>query len=135
MNLTQIPNLRVEDFPSEQSWIGKLFSQLNPFLQSLNQVLDSNIDFTTNIRAVTKDYSITQFQSFKLAWPFKSNPPVEVRVAKASQGASLLPTVLFPAWSYNAGDATITIHQIYEMSKNGFAAASGQYTFTLRATV
>jgi hypothetical protein len=79
MKLNQLPNFRVEDFPSQQSWIGKFFTQINPFIQAINQVLDLNIEFGTNIKAVTKEYTITSFQSFGLQWPYKNNPPVDLR--------------------------------------------------------
>lgn len=135
MKLNQNPNLRVEDFPSEQSWIGKLFTQLNPFITAVNQVFDSNIDFVSNIKAVTKDYSITSFQSFGLQWPYKESPPNELKITKATKGSQFTPTILLPVWSYDATNAVITVSNLFEISGEGVSALSGRYSFTLRANV
>jgi hypothetical protein len=135
MKLNQAPNLRVEDFPSEQSWIGSLFSQLNPFITAVNQVFDSNIDFATNIKTVSRDYSITTFQAFSLQWPYKSNPPLEVSIIKATKGAQMTPAILFVAWGYDATNGLIHVTEILEASSSGMAVLNGTYNFTLRATV
>lgn len=135
MKLNQNINLRIEDFQSEQSWIGRLFSQLNPFITTVNQVFDSNIDFATNIKSVTRDYTVTAFQAFDLQWPFKEAPPLDVRVVKATKGSQLTPTVLLTAWSYDSANAVIRITDMSEASSQGIAALSGRYTFTIRATI
>jgi hypothetical protein len=135
MKLNQNPNLRVEDFQSEQSWIGKLFAQLNPFIASVNQVFDSNIDFATNIKSVTRDYSITSFQSFSLQWPYKDAQPMDVRVIKASKGAQGTPCILFAAWSYDSTNSVITVTEMIEATKTGLGPVSGRYAFTIRANV
>lgn len=135
MKLNQNPNLRVEDFQSEQSWIGRLFTQLNPFISAVNQVFDSNIDFSTNIKSITKEYTISSFQAFDLQWPYKDSPPIDVRVTKAAKGSQLTPTVLLIAWSYDATQAVISISEMSEVTGAGITSASGRYAFTLRATL
>lgn len=133
MKLNQIPVLRSEDFPSQQSWISGLFVQLNPFFQAVSQAFDSNIDYVTNIKSVTRDYSISSFQPFNLAWGFKDVAPNQVTVIKAVKGST--PTILLPAWSYDSGKRTITVSQLVEITRTGVSALSGSYNFTIRATI
>lgn len=136
MRLREIPNLRLEDFPSQQSWIGRLFSTLNPFIASLNQVLSQNIDFTDNIKAVTKDYVQDQvFQAFSFTWPFKDNAPVELKVTKATKGATQVPTILCAAWSYNKNESLITVSKLIEITLGGLEDPVGRYQYTIRVSV
>lgn len=135
MKLTQVPNLRVEDFPSEQEWIGRLFIQLNPFIQSLNQIFLNNIEFSNNIKSVTREYSISSFQEFSFQWPYKDAAPVDVRVVKGFKGSTLTPTILLAAWDYSASTSQITISRMVEVNSTSVSELSGQYKFSIRATV
>lgn len=135
MKLNQLPNLRTEDFPSEQSWISKLFTQLNPFIQSVNLVLDNNIDYSTNIKSITRDYTITTFQSFSFQWTFTDSQPIDLRIVQAYKGTQLTPTILLPAWSYDATNRVVTVSQLVEVTSAGVAALSGRYQFKVRASV
>lgn len=135
MKLTSVPNFRVEDFPTEQSWIGRLFIQLNPLIQTLNQILDNNIDFSTNIKSVSKQYSISSWAAFSFTWPYSSVTPNDLRVTKASKGTAQTPTILLPAWSYDQSTSLITVSSMLEATSSGVASLSGTYQFTVRATV
>lgn len=133
MKLNQLPNLRAEDFPSQQSWIGKLFIQLNPFIQAVNNVFDQNIDFGTNIKSLTRLYNITSFQQFNFEWPFLEQPPQEVTVISATKGST--PTILVLAWSYDVSQRLITVTRMSEITSTGVSDLSGRYQFTIRASV
>lgn len=135
MKLTQLPNLRVEDFQSEQSWIGRLFIQLNPFVQAVNQLFDQNVDYTDNIKSVTKQYTVTTFQPVSFQWPFSDTAPVDLRIVQALKGTQLTPTILLPAWSFDSTDDQVTIEQLVEVTSSGVSALSGRYQFTVRVTV
>ena len=135
MKLTLLPNLRVEDFYSENSWIGRLFLQLNPFNRLLYQILDNNIDFSTNIKSVSHEYSISTFQTFSFLWPFKDSEPNDVRITKAYKGTQQEPTILLASWSYDKTNKSVTVHRICEVASSSVSALSGQYKFTIRATV
>lgn len=135
MKLTQIPNFRVEDFESEQSWIGRLFINLNPLIQSLNQILDQNIDFSTNIKSVSKVYSITSFQAFNFTWPFPGVTPQDLRVVKATKGTTQTPTILLAAWSFDSTNSLCQVTDLVELSGGAASSLSGTYNFTVRATV
>lgn len=136
MKLSQNPNLRVEDFPGEQDWIGRLFTQLNPFFTAVAQVFDSNIDFATNIRSVTREYVVTTgFQSFSLQWPFKGYTPVDLRVTKATRGSQTEPTILLAAWRYDASQSIVTVTNLVELDSSGVKSMSGRYTFIIRVSI
>lgn len=135
MKINQVPNFRVEDFPSEQSWIGRMFIQLNPLIQSINQILDENIDFSTNIKAVTRDYSITTFQPFNFTWGFPGFTPVDLRVIQANKGSTQTPTILQAAWSYNSTTQLISVTRMVEITESAVAQLSGSYQFKVRVTV
>lgn len=135
MKLTQLPNLRVEDFPTEMNWINRLFIQLNPFNRLIYQILDNNIDFITNIKAVTKEYNISSFQAFNFLWPFKDADPNDLRIIKALKGVQQTPTILLPAWSYDKTNRLINITNILEINETYIASLSGEYKFTIRATI
>ncbi len=136
MKLTQVPNFRVEDFSGQQEWIGRLFIQLNPFVQAVNQLFSGNVDYGTNIKSVTRPYDITTFQSFSFTWPYKDFAPVDLRVVKALKGTTQTPTILEAAWSYDATNTLITVTRMVEITDTpSVAALSGRYQFTLRVTV
>lgn len=135
MILTQVPSLRVEDFPEQKEWIGNLFNQFNPFIQSVNQIFTNNIDFSTNIKSVTRSYSITTFQEFSFQWPY-AEKPVDLRVVSATTGTQKTPTVLLVAWAYDSTQTKITVSKIFEISASGVTLiSSGNYSFTIRVSV
>lgn len=135
MKFNQNPVFRTEDFPGQQDWISKLFIQINPLVQLLNQIFDNNISFGDNIRSVTRSYSISTFQAFGILWPYQNFPPVDLRIMSANKGTGQTPTVLLPYWSYNPSTQVISISNILEVTTTGISALSGAYNFTIRATV
>ena len=135
MKLSQIPNFRVEDFATEQTWIGKLFIQLNPFIQDINTILSGNIDFLINIKSVTKTYDITAFQPFSFQWPFTNSIPTDLRVIKALKGSDLTPTILQAAWAFDSTSQIINVTRMVELTDSAVLALSGRFQFTIRVTV
>jgi hypothetical protein len=137
MRIFTLPALRAEDYPTEQSWISKLFVQLSPFIQAVGSIINGGIDFQTNIASVTKVYTfdiIGAVIPFSFLWTFKTIPN-DVRVLQTLRGTSQTPTLLFPVWSYNQDTGSITISNLFEVLSSGIAAPSGTYQFTVRATV
>ena len=136
MNLAQKPILRVEEYPEEQqSWLGDLFTQLNPFFTSLNSILNNNVDFSTNIPSVSRSYSIDSFQPFSLKWIFPALIPTSVQVTHAYNEATSLPTILLAAWEYDASKTSIKVTSMLEITEAGNIPLTGKYTFNLRASV
>jgi hypothetical protein len=135
--LNQLPNFRVEDFESERSWIGRLFTQLNPFIQAVNQVFEKNIDFSTNIKSITKPYTlnVTQFQAFNFQWPYTDQVPADLKVTQALKGTQLTPTILLAAWSYDATQNLIQVTRMVEVTNSEVSAMSGRYQFSIRVNV
>lgn len=135
MKLNQAPNLRTEDFQSEQSWIGRLFIQLNPFIQAVNQVFDQNIEFGSNIKSLTREYTIRTFQPFNFQWPYSDKNPNFLQILQAFKGSQLEPTILQAAWKFDSTSRTVTVTKLLELTESGASALSGNYRFTLRVTV
>lgn len=136
MRLSQVPNLRVEDFASEQSWIGRLFVQLNPFIQSVNQVFLNNVDYATNIKSVTKDFVVNAFQPFSFQWPFPETIPNDLRVIKAFRGTSQTPTILLASWDFNTTTSVVSVSRIVEVTESlTIAELDARYQFSIRVTV
>jgi hypothetical protein len=137
MKLNQLPNFRVEDFPGQQSWIGKLFVQLNPFVQAVNQVFDRNINYSDNVKSIVRTYTqnITAFQQFDFEWPFSDELPAQLCVTSAYKGTTLTPVILLVAWKYDATNKLIQVTRMIEVTDSGIAALSGRYQYTIRVTV
>lgn len=134
MKLNQSPSLRVEDFPG-QNWVGRLFVQLNPFIQAVNQVCNLNIDFVDNIKSISRSFEITTFQPFNFLWAWPEFPPTELSIVKSTKGTSQTPCILLAAWSYDAANASVSVSSMVEASTSGVAALSGRYAFTIRVTI
>jgi hypothetical protein len=136
MNLVQQVILRIEDFPKDQqSWLGSLFTQLNPLFDSINKILNQNIDFSTNIPSVTQSYSIDSFQTFSMKWNFPDQRPAFLSVGSAYNVATQSPTVLMAAWSYDPSSRLITVSNMLEATVGGNVALTGKYTFNVRVSV
>lgn len=134
--LNQPTNLRAEDFPEQNSWIGRLFVVLNAFIQSVQSVLDNNIDFFTNIRSVTKDFDTTSLTfPITFQWPFTQVKPLALTVLSATSDTASI--CLIPAWSYDSSNNQITVRYLTEVSASGVSAVTTgrRYKFSLRATV
>lgn len=136
MNLIQKPLLRLEDFPQEQqSWLSLLFSQLNPFFTSVFQIINQNIDYSTNIPSVTSAQSISSFQSFGIKWTFTAYTPGFLTVSNAFNVTTQLPTILLAAWSYDPSKQVVTVSNMLEATAAGNVALTGKYTFNVRVSV
>ena len=136
MNLTNIPNLRAEDFSADdKDLVTKLFVQLNPFISSLSQILNQNIDYASNIKSVTQSFNVKDIAPFSIAWNYINSPPQDVRIINAYKGAALTPSILLCSWSFDATQKSITISNIYEVTSTGIAVAAGIYQYVVRATI
>lgn len=136
MKLNQTTNLRVEDYPDQAQWIGRLFSVLNPFIRSVQQIFDSNVDFTTNIRSISKSFDTTSLTfPINFAWPFTEVVPSSLEVLSATKGAGAI--ALVPAWTFDASKNQVSISYLTELSSGGVSAVTSgsRYKFTVRVTV
>jgi hypothetical protein len=136
VKLNQTTNLRVEDYPDQAKWIGRLYIVLNSFFSNIDQILDSNIDFSTNIRSITKDFNTTTLTyPIKFAWPHEAYPPIDLQVCKAMADGTAI--ALIPAWDYNASTKEISVSALTQVSSSGASATTigPRYKFTIRVTV
>lgn len=131
----QNPSLRVQDFPTESSWITTLFNQLNPFFLSMYTVLNNGVDFKTNINCVDTQYSISGFQPFSIKWPFTAAPPTTLMVSVGYNTTVGAPTMLLAAWSYNSSTNSVNVTSMLEVTDKGNVALTGKYTFSIRVSV
>lgn len=135
MKLTQQPNLRAEDF---QGWkeADSLFKILNPFFNDVGQILDHNIDFDTNFKAVTKSFNQTGITlPIKFVWPYPKFAPMDLRVIKAK--VSKTPVIMLCAWDYNASTSEISISKMVQIVGTTTEAVSSTsvYDFTVRVSI
>ena len=132
--LNQQPKLRVEDFKADQIWLGKLFNNLNPFIEAVFNIINGNIDFSTNINSITNVYNINNFQVFNISWPF-NNTPQDLRIIQALKGSTQTPTLLMAAWSYDQSSKSISVTNLLEVTSSGNIPVTSLMRFTLRVTV
>ncbi len=121
---------RMEDFPSQRDWIGKLFLPINTILTQLASTMNAQVNFGDNIPTFTKVLSassLTLPQTFQFAGSFV---PVQMIVAQATKDGT--PIAMVGAWTIS-GD-TITVNKLYEIAATGnIPVASGsKYNITLR---
>lgn len=137
VKLNQSTNFRVEDFPDQADWIGRLFTLLNSFVTSVGQIVDQNIDYTTNIKSLTKDFEFSSLTyPITFQWPFTQAQPLSLSVNKATKDGSAI--ILLPAWTYNASTQALSVAYLAEVSSTGVVAATTigpKYKFTIRATI
>ena len=135
MRLVQQPNLRSEDFPDFKS-ADALFKILNPFFVDLGQILDENIDFSQNIKSVTKSFSSKGIAvPVNFSWPFPKFQPVTLIVTQATKDGT--PIAMAAAWSYNASSAIVSISKLVQIEEPSNLAIvnTSTYNFTVRVTV
>ncbi len=134
--LNQPTNLRVEDYPEQADWIGRMFQVLNPFIRSVESVFDSNIDYSTNIRSVSKDFDTTSLIfPIVFQWPFTQVKPVNLIISSATRGTT--PTCLVAAWSFNSSTNEVSISYLTEFLASSVSSVvqGTRYKFTIRVTV
>jgi len=129
-------NLRVEDFQEQSKWIGRLFVTLQSFFTQVQRVLDNNIDYSTNIRSVTRAYDTSGITfPIRFEWPHPQAEPASLMVIKAMSGTDA--TSFIPAWSFNASNREISIESMTELNQGAASAPTTgtRYRFTVRATI
>jgi hypothetical protein len=124
-------SFRVEDFPTEQTWIQNLFLPLNNILGQVTRALNGGVTVPDNIPGFTKTLSgqsITLPQVFRYEGKFT---PTALSIQGFKNGSAI---ALVAAWSVS-GD-TITVSKLFEITASGnTAVASGtSYQIQLRFT-
>lgn len=136
MKINQTTNLRVEDYSDQGQWIGRLFTVLNAFFTEVQNILDQNVDYSTNIRSITREFDTTGLVvPINFSWPFTQAAPASLSIAKAMSGTTAI--ALIPAWDYNASTKTVSITALYQVVGGVLSAVTNgpRYRFTVRVTV
>lgn len=123
---------RLEDFPTEQSWISKLFLPLNYTLGQIVQTLNGQTTFGDNIPTFNKVLSGSNLRlplSFQVTTRFT---PTQMDVSQATRDG--VPITMNGAWSIS-GD-TITVNELFQVSATGNSAleTGAKYSIALRFT-
>lgn len=109
--------LKVEDFPDQKGWIGKLISPINDFFTQAIKIINDGGVFPDNF--VGKDYvfkftyqtdALTFPQLFK--WNLLSRPLALVVVSATEDGVPFIPGV---AWSFTT-DGSVQLTQVVKLT-------------------
>lgn len=121
---------RMEDFPSQRDWIGKLFLPINTILTQVAAAMDAQVTLGENVPTFTKVISgntLSLPQRFQFVGSFT---PTQMIIAQATKDGT--PIAMAGAWSIN-GDA-ITVSKLYEITEDGNIpiSAGSKYSIALR---
>lgn len=126
MKLTFLKRFLVEDFPSQQAWIGELLNPLNQAFEQLSQALNKNLTISDNLDAETQEITFTGSDTvtFKVA---TKNRPKGVIVSNFVTVSGTAPTAAVqPVWSYSSTEQTVTINSWF-----GGLSSTAKYRVTL----
>ena len=127
--IESITTLRVEDFPSEKEWIGKLLGPMNTFLLDSTSAINGNIEMGVNVPCQTQTLNFT-YGSNSLPIQFKwklPNKPVELRVAQCTEAGSAIAVVI--AWSF--ANSLVSVESIVKLSDNGASSLTSGSVYNL----
>jgi len=118
-----------EEFPEQESWIGKLFSPLNQFTGDIVRSFSNGLTIEDNLKQEIKEIKWVNSSSnypLKFRTKFSSSPkglhPIYLLNNTIGSYSTLAPWVV---WSYQNGEVTIS-------NISGLTAAS---TYTIRLLV
>lgn len=126
MKLTFLKRFLVEDFPSQQAWIGELLNPLNQAFEQLSQALNKNLTISDNLDAETQEITFTGSDTVTFKVTTK-NRPKGVIVSNFVTVSGTAPTAAVqPVWSYSSTDQTVTINSWF-----GGLTSTAKYRVTL----
>ena len=126
MKLTFLKRFLVEDFPSQQAWIGELLNPLNQAFEQLSQAMNKSLTIADNLDAETQEITFTGSDTvtFKV---LTKNRPKGVIVSNFVTVSGAAPTAAVqPVWSYNSTEQTVTINSWF-----GGLSSTAKYRVTL----
>lgn len=126
MKLTFLKRFLVEDFPSQQAWIGELLNPLNQAFEQLSQALNKNLTIGDNLDAEIQEITFTGSDTVSFKVATKSRPKGVVVSNFSTVSGSAPTSAVQPVWTYNSTNQTITISSWF-----GGLSASAKYRVTL----
>lgn len=134
MDVRRPTPLKSEDYPTQRSWIGSLFTSLNPFLSDVGRALNANLTFGDNIAGTT---GVIQFSFTGTATDFPKRlsyaygiAPREVRVLSCTENGTR--RLALVNWNY-ADAVVITELVIWDGTQWRRPLTGAAYALTLRA--
>ena len=128
--------LKVEDFPEQKGWIGKLFYVMNRFIRSTVQAINGGIEFEKNITGVQKDLEfeyISNAVTFPVGFQWSLNlRPAALSVVLATKDKA--PVALVAAWEYTA-EGLVQITDLSECTAGAIAALTANSRYLVRVRV
>lgn len=129
-----ISSLRVEDFPTERDWIGKLLFPVNQFFTAATGAINGNIAFGENIPGKTFSVKFTYGGTSDFPKLFKwdlMSTPVELRVCSAFEDNTAIG--LIPVWYFSNGQIYVTEFNRVSGGEVSTLTADSVYNIVLRA--
>lgn len=112
-----LSRLIVEDFPDAPSWLPRLFTILNRFMEQTIAVLDKNVSFGQNIRcreyatqvSTGPNYTSGSFDNVSFSWG-RGSLPKSCRLEKITRadGQPFLGSVGTLQWTYTNENIVVT---------------------------
>lgn len=112
MRLPSLKNLKVEDFNSQKSWIGKLLSPLNQFMIQVYTALNGNLEFGVNVKGQVKTLTIdTDTVSYPVRFQTTFNTKPQglwiINVRDLSGNPTTLTNAVFVDWTWKNNEIQI----------------------------
>lgn len=130
--------LKLEDFPDQKEWIGKLVSPINDFFTQAIKIINDGIVFPDNY--IGKDFLFQfTYQSdaitlpLKFKWPLQTKPNALTVVSALENGVPIIAAV---AWSFTT-DSSVQLTQIVKLTGAGGVSvldAGSKYEIRARVT-
>jgi len=134
MQLPVTSRLAVEDFPDQKSWIGKLLSPFNSFLQNVSYALNGSLTFGQNIQGQEQLLDFT-YNTNSLPLKFSISltvKPLQLAIVQATENLST-PVALVCAWQVNNGQVWIT--DVTKLSNGTPSALKAGARYQLRVRI
>lgn len=129
--------LRLEDFPEQKDWIGKLVGPVNDFFRQTIGLVNDGLTFPDNFVGVDRVISfiytsdaVSLPQAFD--WPLKVSPGALQVVSATENGSPFIPLV---AWQFTAAGAVSLSRIVRITTAPAVAALSATAKYVLRVRV
>lgn len=115
-----IKRIVAEDFPDQNSWIGKLITPLNQALDSVNKLLNKQLTFQDNFLAQVKQLEFAMSATatplyFKCTLPVRPSGLFVVNAVESTGDSSKITGTVGVVWEYTQ-DGRVKINAIYGLT-------------------
>jgi len=130
MKINSIKKIITEDFQEQKSWIGKLVSPLNQFMDSVSSALNNRLTINDNMSGLTKSILVDGTYPLKIAWPMSQKPTIVLvgNCKKVNGVHTPVTSAVYVDWSVSS-DGSLSIDNVTGIT----ASASDVYQITIVA--